>query len=95
MQSVLRHDTHVISHVKHRLGDGGTLGWVDHGQNRYNEEYLRNIHAIGYYGGLQAGAQVVMSSFNCWWSDSNYDPMIPNNGYAQNQKIKKSMDQNI
>lgn len=86
----LKTDTHVISNVKHWLGDGGTLGGVDHGQNRYTEEYLRNIHAIGYYGGLQAGAQVVMSSFNSWWSDSNYDPMSPNNGYAQNKKIHGS-----
>ncbi|MGL5472254.1 MAG: glycoside hydrolase family 3 N-terminal domain-containing protein [Shewanella sp.] len=63
----LKTDTHVISNVKHWLGDGGTLGGVGHDQNRYTEEYLRNIHAICYYGGLQASAQVVMSSFNSLW----------------------------
>lgn len=86
----IKTDTHVISNVKHWLGDGGTLGGVDHGQNRYTEEYLRNIHAIGYYGGLQAGAQVVMSSFNSWWNDSNYDPVNFDNGYVDNQKVHGS-----
>ncbi|MGR5286008.1 glycoside hydrolase family 3 N-terminal domain-containing protein [Vibrio maritimus] len=94
----LKGDTNVISNVKHWVGDGGTLGGVDHGQNRYTEEYLRNIHAMGYFGGLNAGAQVVMSSFNSWWNPNNYDPMVgtryldPDAGddYMQNQKIHGS-----
>lgn len=92
----LKGDTNVISNVKHWVGDGGTLGGVDHGENRYTEEYLRNIHAMGYIGGLNAGAQVVMSSFNSWWNDANYDPMVGIDGaedggdYMQNQKIHGS-----
>ncbi|MGL5661428.1 MAG: glycoside hydrolase family 3 N-terminal domain-containing protein, partial [Aeromonas sp.] len=86
----LKGDTHVISNVKHWVGDGGTLGGVDHGQNRYTEEYLRNIHSMGYYGGLKAGAQVVMSSFNSWWNPNNYDPISPNNDYMKNQKLHGS-----
>lgn len=89
----LKGDTNVISNVKHWVGDGGTLGGVDHGQNRYTEEYLRNIHAMGYFGSLSAGAQVVMSSFNSWWNPSNYDPMVDlgsDNAYMQNQKIHGS-----
>ncbi|MGR5484424.1 glycoside hydrolase family 3 N-terminal domain-containing protein [Vibrio alfacsensis] len=93
----LKSDTHVISNVKHWIGDGGTLGGVDHGQNRYSEEYLRNIHAMGYIAGLHAGAQVVMASFNSWWNPNNYDPMVygadriaPQNAYMNNQKIHGS-----
>ncbi|NLS14054.1 glycoside hydrolase family 3 protein [Vibrio sp. SM6] len=94
----LKSDTHVVSNVKHWIGDGGTLGGVDHGQNRYTEEYLRNIHAMGYVAGLQAGAQVVMSSFNSWWNPNNYDPMAqdrddannPAHPYMDNQKIHGS-----
>ena len=69
----LKSDSHVISNVKHWVGDGGTLNGVDRGENHYSEEYLRNIHATGYFSGLNAGAQVVMSSFNSWHSNVNYD----------------------
>ena len=86
----LQGEDNVISNVKHWVGDGGTLGGVDHGQNRYTEDYLRNIHATGYFGGLEAGAQVVMSSFNSWWNANNYDPMRSGGAYLNNQKIHGS-----
>ncbi len=66
-------DNHVISNVKHWVGDGGTNNGVDRGENHYSEDYLRNIHATGYFSGLTAGAQVVMTSFNSWNNDANYD----------------------
>lgn len=69
----LQSDCKVISNVKHWVGDGGTLQGIDRGQNTYSEDYLRNIHAIGYFSGLNAGAQVVMTSFNTWENDNNYD----------------------
>jgi beta-glucosidase len=69
----LKGETHVISNVKHWVGDGGTYEGEDRGENHYTEEYLRNIHATGYFAGLNAGAQVVMSSFNSWHNDANYD----------------------
>ena len=56
----------VISTVKHFLGDGGTEGGVDQGDNRSSEQQLFAIHAQGYVGGLEAGAQTVMASFNSW-----------------------------
>ncbi|MCG6201097.1 glycoside hydrolase family 3 protein [Psychromonas antarctica] len=65
-------DSHVISNVKHWVGDGGTQNGVDRGENHYSEDYLRNIHATGYFAGLEAGAQVVMTSFNSWHNDANY-----------------------
>jgi len=56
----------VISTVKHFLGDGGTEGGIDQGDNIATEQELFDIHAQGYVGGLQAGAQTVMASFNSW-----------------------------
>ncbi|PKF61613.1 1,4-beta-D-glucan glucohydrolase [Psychromonas sp. psych-6C06] len=85
----LQGDTKVISNVKHWVGDGGTLQGVDRGINDYSEALLRNIHAMGYFSGLTAGAQVVMSSFNSWKSPLNYDhtPMV---GGEYNHKIHGS-----
>ncbi|APE07257.1 beta-glucosidase [Alteromonas sp. RW2A1] len=59
-------DQRVISTVKHFVGDGGTLGGDDQGDNVASEQELFDIHAQGYVGGLTAGAQSVMASFNSW-----------------------------
>lgn len=59
-------DQRVISTVKHFLGDGGTIGGDDQGDNIASEQELFDIHAQGYVGGLTAGAQSVMASFNSW-----------------------------
>ncbi len=56
----------VISTVKHFVGDGGTEGGDDQGNNIDSEQDLYRIHAQGYVGGLNAGAQTVMASFNSW-----------------------------
>lgn len=56
----------VISTVKHFLGDGGTQNGVDQGNNIDDEQTLFDLHAQGYVGGLSAGAQSVMASFNSW-----------------------------
>lgn len=79
----------VISNVKHWLGDGGTEHGIDRGINRYSEEYLINLHAMGYFSGLNAGAQVVMSSFNTWSNAANYDH-APQQGEEYNSKIHGS-----
>ncbi|MBU2977753.1 exo 1,3/1,4-beta-D-glucan glucohydrolase [Alteromonas sp. C1M14] len=59
-------DQRVISTVKHFVGDGGTIGGDDQGNNIATEQALFDIHAQGYVGGLTAGAQSVMASFNSW-----------------------------
>ncbi|XOV78949.1 MAG: exo 1,3/1,4-beta-D-glucan glucohydrolase [Aestuariibacter sp.] len=59
-------DDKVISTVKHFVGDGGTEKGDDQGDNIADEETLYRIHAQGYVGGLSAGAQTVMASFNSW-----------------------------
>lgn len=70
----------VISTVKHWVGDGGTLKGVDRGENHFSEEYLINIHAPGYFSAIEAGAQVVMTSFNSWHDPKNYD-LLGSGGY--------------
>ncbi|WP_416194292.1 glycoside hydrolase family 3 N-terminal domain-containing protein [Sphingomonas mollis] len=56
---------HVISSVKHFLGDGGT-GGRDQGDTRVPEAVLRDVHAAGYRTSLEAGALTVMPSFSSW-----------------------------
>ena len=59
-------DKRVISTIKHFIGDGGTQGGDDQGENTATEQELFTLHAQGYVGGLKAGAQSVMASFNSW-----------------------------
>jgi beta-glucosidase len=65
-------DDRVISTVKHFLGDGGTVAGDDQGDNVSTEQQLFEIHAQGYIGGLNAGAQSVMASFNSWHGKKNH-----------------------
>nr|BAU61809.1 beta-glucosidase [Colwellia sp. D5] len=62
-------DKRVISTIKHFIGDGGTVGGDDQGDSLASEQELFTIHAQGYVGGLIAGAQSVMASFNSWHGD--------------------------
>ncbi|WP_320415187.1 exo 1,3/1,4-beta-D-glucan glucohydrolase [Lysobacter changpingensis] len=55
---------HVISSVKHFLGDGGTANGQDQGDTKLGEAELVRIHAAGYPPAIAAGAQSVMASFN-------------------------------
>jgi len=65
-------DKRVISTVKHFLGDGGTVDGDDQGNNIDSEQSLFDIHAQGYVGGLSAGSQSVMASFNSWNGIKNH-----------------------
>ena len=58
--------SHVIASPKHFIGDGGTNGGKDQGDNLSSEAELRDIHAAGYYAAVAAGAQTVMASFSAW-----------------------------
>jgi len=58
--------SHMLATAKHFLADGGTEAGDDQGNARIGEQELRDIHAPGYYGALEAGAQTVMASFSSW-----------------------------
>ncbi|WP_410369362.1 glycoside hydrolase family 3 N-terminal domain-containing protein [Catenovulum sp. 2E275] len=79
-------DEQVISTVKHFVGDGGTQNGVDQGNNTASEADLFNIHAQGYVGGLTAGAQSVMASFNSWNGEK-----IHGSHYLLTQVLKNKM----
>jgi beta-glucosidase len=56
----------LIATAKHFLGDGGTAGGKDQGDNQSTEAQLRDIHAAGYFEALRAGVQTVMLSYSSW-----------------------------
>jgi beta-glucosidase len=55
---------HVIATAKHFVGDGGTAGGKDQGDNPSSPEQLRDIHGAGYPPAIEAGVQAVMASFS-------------------------------
>jgi beta-glucosidase len=57
---------HIVATAKHFVGDGGTLGGKDQGDNVSTEAELRDIQAAGYGPALAAGVQSVMASYNSW-----------------------------
>ncbi len=59
-------ERHVIATAKHFLGDGGTTGGKDQGDNLSSEAELRDIHGAGYFSAIEAGVQTVMASFSSW-----------------------------
>ncbi|MEI6894270.1 MAG: exo 1,3/1,4-beta-D-glucan glucohydrolase [Colwellia sp.] len=79
-------DNRVISTVKHFIGDGGTQDGDDQGDNISSEQELFDLHAQGYVGGLTAGAQSVMASFNSWHGDK-----LHGNKYLLTEVLKKRM----
>lgn len=79
-------DERVISTVKHFLGDGGTEKGDDQGDNLASEKDLFKLHAQGYVGGLTAGAQSVMASFNSWHGKKNHGSK-----YLLNDVLKERM----
>lgn len=79
-------DDRVISTVKHFIGDGGTIDGDDQGNNVASEQALFDLHAQGYVGGLTAGSQSVMASFNSWHGDK-----IHGNRYLLTDVLKNKM----
>ncbi|HYE27810.1 MAG TPA: exo 1,3/1,4-beta-D-glucan glucohydrolase [Allosphingosinicella sp.] len=54
----------VIATAKHFVGDGGTAGGKDQGDNPASPRQLRDIHGAGYPPAIEAGVQAVMASFS-------------------------------
>ncbi|MFC9928721.1 glycoside hydrolase family 3 N-terminal domain-containing protein [Streptomyces sp. NPDC127190] len=82
-------DSRVVACVKHWVADGGTVYGADRGTAVCAEDLVRNIHAVGFFSGLAAGAQSVMVSFSSWDNPANYDHS-PDTGPAYNHKIHGS-----
>ncbi|MEL6332237.1 MAG: glycoside hydrolase family 3 N-terminal domain-containing protein, partial [Cyanobacteria bacterium J06626_26] len=56
----------VLATAKHFIGDGGTQGGKDQGNNIDSEIDLRDYHGAGYPAAIDAGVQTVMASFSAW-----------------------------
>src|SRR3990170_7141718 len=54
----------VIATAKHFVGDGGTSGGRDQGDNPSTDQQIRDIHGAGYPPAIEAGVQSVMASYN-------------------------------
>jgi beta-glucosidase len=54
----------VIATAKHFVGDGGTLGGKDQGDNPSTPQQIRDIHGAGYQPAIEAGVQSIMASFS-------------------------------
>jgi beta-glucosidase len=59
-------DGHVIATAKHFIGDGGTDGGKDRGDNISSESDMRDIFAPPYQAAIAAGVQSVMTSYSSW-----------------------------
>jgi beta-glucosidase len=57
---------HIVATAKHFVGDGGTQGGKDQGDNNSSEAELRDIQAAGYRPAIEAGIQSIMASYNSW-----------------------------
>jgi len=55
---------HVIATAKHFVGDGGTEGGHDQGDNPSSPARLRDVHGAGYPPAVEAGVQAIMASFS-------------------------------
>ncbi|MBS0589109.1 MAG: glycoside hydrolase family 3 protein [Proteobacteria bacterium] len=64
LQGTLGSDTSAVATAKHFIGDGGTDRGLDRGVNASSTVDLIAIHAQGYVGALDAGAQTVMASYS-------------------------------
>ncbi|MFE9765033.1 glycoside hydrolase family 3 N-terminal domain-containing protein [Streptomyces sp. NPDC005808] len=87
----LRTDSRVISCVKHWVGDGGTFGGEDRGIARCDEDLLRNIHAMGFFSGIEAGSQSVMVSYSGWESDDRIEKRAHGSRYLITDVLKGAL----
>ena len=70
--------TRVLASAKHFIGDGGTDGGLDRGDNLASEAQLLAIHGQGYLTSIAEGVQTVMASYNSWrgWKLHGHEYLI-------------------
>ncbi|HSP32886.1 MAG TPA: glycoside hydrolase family 3 N-terminal domain-containing protein [Thermoanaerobaculia bacterium] len=56
----------IMATAKHYIGDGGTVGGKDQGDNVSTETELRDIHGAGYAAALKEHVDTVMASYSSW-----------------------------
>lgn len=87
----LRSDSRVLSCAKHWVGDGGTYEGEDRGIARCGEDLLRNIHAMGFFSGIEAGAQSVMVSYSGWEDGDRVEGRAHGSAYLISDVLKDAL----
>jgi beta-glucosidase len=77
----------IITTAKHYIADGGSTQGIDQGNVLASEAELMNIHAQGYYGAIESGAQAVMVGFFSW-QDQGKDS---GNAHLVNEILKQKI----
>jgi len=62
----LSRSSSILACAKHFLGDGGTVGGDDQGNNTADELTMRRIHLPGYLAAIDAGVGSIMASYSSW-----------------------------
>ncbi len=57
---------HTLASVKHFIGDGATRDGRDQGQDDISAAQLRDVDGRPYLSAIDAGAMIVMASYNSW-----------------------------
>jgi beta-glucosidase len=57
---------HVLACAKHYIGDGGTAGGKDQGNDVCDEATIRKLYLPSYEAAVKAGAGSIMVSYNSW-----------------------------
>jgi beta-glucosidase len=65
----------VAATAKHYVGDGGTAGGVNAGEDLFSEETMRAIHLPPYEAAIAENLSVVMPSYHKWVRDDVAYPM--------------------
>ena len=76
----------VLATSKHFVGEGSTVDGIDQGDADCDERDLRDIHAVGHFAALRAGAQVVMAAFNSWRGEK-----VHGSSYLLQDVLKRQM----
>ena len=79
-------DIRVLATSKHFVGEGSTIDGIDQGDADCDETDLRDVHALGHFAALRAGAQIVMAAFNSWRGEK-----VHGSSYLLQDVLKRQM----
>lgn len=93
LQGDLKGGDDVLANPKVFIGDGGTFHGQEQGEIRASEAEMIRIHAAGFYGALEGGAETVMASYASWTDTAANRPWGKTHGnrYLLTDVLKQRM----
>jgi beta-glucosidase len=93
LQGDLKGGDDVLANPKVFIGDGGTFHGSEQGDVHASEADLIRIHAAGFYGALEGGAETVMASYASWTDTAANRPWGKTHGnrYLLTDVLKKRL----